>query len=347
MFGTLTEVIADWPLTAEYTPRPGSSAAVQLPCVTRAHPHRTLPRRPRRRRSADEFIAETVDGQDVLGGFRIVDFLPQSGHVHVDGPRHRHLVVAPHVSQQGVARQRRAAMFDEMAQQLEFACRQLARRPAARHFHAAHIHDHVAEPVGRTAGLGARYAAPQQRLEPGHELDRLERLGQVVVRTKLQADDFVDDLPPRRQHQDRRRYPTLPDRAAHVEAVHQRQHDIEHDEVVAARRDALEARFTVACGLDAIAFAAEAIAQRQAQPRFVFDEEHTGSDAHQAADSGARAAPAASGSAAAGKWMTTVVPSATRLSTEIAPWCASITCLTTLRPMPVPRTCASMARRPR
>src|SRR3954468_11527127 len=101
MFGTLPEVIADWPLTAEYNPRQGCTAAapprVRHASASAAHRQRTLPPRTRRRRSADEFIAETVDGQDVLGRFRVVDFLPQPRDVHIDGARHRRLIVAPHV----------------------------------------------------------------------------------------------------------------------------------------------------------------------------------------------------------------------------------------------------------
>ena len=82
---------------------------------------------------ADELVAEAVDGEDEFGGLGVgLDLLTQTGDVHVDGPRQRHLVVAPHVRQQRVARQRRAAMLDEVPQQLELARRQLDGLAAAR-----------------------------------------------------------------------------------------------------------------------------------------------------------------------------------------------------------------------
>ena len=127
-------------------------------------------------------------------------------------------------------------MRDEVPQQLELARRQVDRRARARHLHLPEIDGDVAEPIGVAAGCGARRRAPQQRLEPRHQLDRLERLRQVVVGAQLQADHLVHHLPSRRQHQNRRRHAALTHLAADVEAVHPRQHHVEHDEIVAAAR---------------------------------------------------------------------------------------------------------------
>ena len=79
--------------------------------------------------SPRELVAHAVDGEDVLRMARIwLDLLPQPGDVDVDGARRRHRVVAPDFVEQLVARQRGAAVLDEVAQQLELARRELERR---------------------------------------------------------------------------------------------------------------------------------------------------------------------------------------------------------------------------
>ena len=54
-----------------------------------------------------------------------LDLLAKTRDVDVDGARQRRLVVPPHLRQQLVARQRRAAMLDEVPQQLELARREI------------------------------------------------------------------------------------------------------------------------------------------------------------------------------------------------------------------------------
>ena len=89
----------------------------------------------------DELISEPVHGEDVLRVARVVfELLPQPGDVDVDGPRRRHRVVAPHLVEQLVARQRGAAMLDEVPQQLELARGQVERLPGLGHFRLAEIH---------------------------------------------------------------------------------------------------------------------------------------------------------------------------------------------------------------
>jgi hypothetical protein len=70
----------------------------------------------------------------------------------------------------------------------------------------------------------------------------------------------------------------VPDLAADVEAVHPRQHDVEDDQIVRALGRTREAGLAVARGLDAVAFAAEPIAERQPQAGFVLDEQDARAD---------------------------------------------------------------------
>jgi hypothetical protein len=146
-------------------------------------------------------------------------------------------------------------------------------RACARDFHLPEIHGDVAEPVGVAAWLRARGHAPQQRLEPRHQLDCLERLGEIIVGAQLQADHFVHDLPSRRQHHDRRGHAALTQLAADIEAVHPGQHDVEDDEIVATCRRPGQPGFPVAGRLDAVALADQPIAEREPESGFVLDEQ--------------------------------------------------------------------------
>ena len=80
--------------------------------------------------SAGELVPESVNGEDVLRVPGIgLDFLPQPGDVHVDGPRGRHRVVSPDLVEKFFTRERRTAVLDEVAEELELARGQLERLP--------------------------------------------------------------------------------------------------------------------------------------------------------------------------------------------------------------------------
>ena len=87
--------------------------------------------------------------------------------------------------------------------------------------------DHpAADGVGQVA-----VGAPQQRLDPAHQLAQPERLGQVVVGAELEADDLVDLVVAGGQDEDRRLRPGRAQPAEDLEAVHARQAHVEDDEV--------------------------------------------------------------------------------------------------------------------
>ena len=77
--------------------------------------------------------------------------------------------------------------------------------------------------------LGA--AAPGQRLQPRQQFQERERLDQVVVGAVVQAADAVLDAVARGQHDDRR-LAHAAQGPQHREAVHARQHRVQHDHVV-------------------------------------------------------------------------------------------------------------------
>jgi hypothetical protein len=75
-----------------------------------------------RRRVGNEFVAETVDGEDVARVLHVgLDLLAQPGDMDVYRAGGWHRVVTPHVVEQFVARQRRLRMLHEVLQQQKLA----------------------------------------------------------------------------------------------------------------------------------------------------------------------------------------------------------------------------------
>src|SRR4029450_13254381 len=71
--------------------------------------------------------------------------------------------------------------------------------------------------------------APEDALDAGHELARVERLRHVVVRADLEPDDLVDVLVPRGEHEDRD-VRGLADAATELDAVAVREVEVEDHE---------------------------------------------------------------------------------------------------------------------
>src|SRR4029077_12030814 len=82
--------------------------------------------------SAEEFVTEPVDGDEVLGRLGIgLNSLSETRDMDVDRACQRHVVVPPHLREQFIPGKRRPAVLDEMAQQLELPGGQVDRAPRA------------------------------------------------------------------------------------------------------------------------------------------------------------------------------------------------------------------------
>ncbi len=80
------------------------------------------------------------------------------------------------------------------------------------------------------AGVARCGLTAQHRIDPRQQLARVERLGQVIVSAHLEAEDAVDVLAARGEHDDRRlRFRAH--LAAQAEAVLAGQHHVEHQEI--------------------------------------------------------------------------------------------------------------------
>ena len=78
---------------------------------------------------------------------------------------------------------------------------------------------------------GHRRAAARQRLEPRQELPEVEGLGEVIVGAGFEAPHPVVDGVERRQHENRRGHPVIPQAPAEIEPRAARQPDVEHHHV--------------------------------------------------------------------------------------------------------------------
>ncbi len=115
--------------------------------------------------------------------------------------------------------------------------------------------------------------ARQQRLQPRQQLAHLERFSQVIVRAELEADDLVDRLAARREHDQRCRDTAPAQVAAEIEPALARQHDVEDDRVEALARGARQAGLAVVAGLDRVPLVAQPVGQGHHQPWLVFDKQ--------------------------------------------------------------------------
>ena len=149
--------------------------------------------------------------------------------MHVDEAPVTEVAVAPHPVEQRLAAEHPAGARCQLAQQPELGLREvhLLLLAAAR----ALVRDdlEVTEAQARVPRL--RTAGPaQQRPDPGGELLRRERLGEVVVGTRLEPRHDVVGVGTGSDHHDRH-VARLAQRTAQLEAVDAREHDVDQDDV--------------------------------------------------------------------------------------------------------------------
>src|SRR5215510_9458628 len=108
-----------------------------------------------------------MDRDDVLRmrGIRL-QLVTERSDVDVDGARDRCRIVAPDLVEEHLAGEYRAAMLDEIAQQLELERRQVDLPRAAHDVRTAKVDTHVTKGVALCRRLGDLAHAAQQRLDP-------------------------------------------------------------------------------------------------------------------------------------------------------------------------------------
>ncbi len=172
------------------------------------------------------------------------------------------------------------------------------------------------EPV-RLGRLGI--AAAQKGVRARHEFADAKRLGDVIVRPEVQAENDVFLLALGREHDDGRLDAALAHRAADLVAVHFGEHDIEQYQVVIARKRQREAALSLRGGIDHAAARDEVVLQPAEQRRIVFDNQDT-----------------AAGHAGVPRATVKVLPFPGWLETRTVPPCASTRNRTMASPSPQP-----------
>jgi hypothetical protein len=112
--------------------------------------------------------------------------------------------------------------------------------------------------------------AAGQRLDAGHQLGEVERLGQVVIGAQAQALDPLGDRAGGGEHQDPARRPLPRQGPADVVAVHAGQVPVQHHHVVAVHREPVQGIVAVEGHVDGHPAAAQPGGHRPGQPVVVF-----------------------------------------------------------------------------
>ena len=170
-------------------------------------------------------------------------------------------------------RERPSGVGDERAQNIPLDRREPNRGAAPRDATVDQIDrepvrlDHRRDIVGR-----GQARPPQQGAHPCHEFRRAERLGDVIIRSRIEQLHLLGVRMPGGQHEDRHPGPR-PDLTAHVHSSEVRQPQVQDDEVRTLRRRDINA-FSSGRGLEQpIRHVAERVAQRAPNRRVIFDDQ--------------------------------------------------------------------------
>ena len=223
----------------------------------------------------------------------VAELAPQVRDVDVDDPVVDLVRPAGHRLEQLVAGEDRAGASGERGQQPDLAGRQAAvgraspRRPTSVKRRLAGSttsrppsNDSGGSSVGAIAAAcpaprTGRAAAAQDRRDPGGQLVRVERLGEVVVGAHPQAGDPLDVAALGRGDQDRR-VAALADRREDRLAVEPGQHQVEDDEVDRLGVEGRDRGTAVADDRDGVPVALEIEPQELAEAWFVLDDQDPG-----------------------------------------------------------------------
>jgi hypothetical protein len=193
--------------------------------------------------------------------------------VHVDQVVLAVPVAAPDAFQERPAAEDHAGPLREGLQQVELQAGQLHRPALETDLAGGRVNHEFAEAAhrpGRSVPGGGGSGPAEHRADPGDELAGGERLGQVVVGADPRADQLVDLLGAGGQHHDVG-VAEGPDPPAGLDAVHPRQHEVQHDHLRLPRLGQLDALLAVVGGLDLEAVAFQVASDQADQRRLVVD----------------------------------------------------------------------------
>ncbi len=131
---------------------------------------------------------------DVPGiAWRLFDLLSQFCDVHIDCASERETAVAPNRIEKLVARDNLAAVLNEEPEDIELARRHLQRDASLCHLELLEIDGHISE-AEIISSFRLTVRAAEQRFDASHQFHKAEWFGDIIVRSYLQSDDFVNFL---------------------------------------------------------------------------------------------------------------------------------------------------------
>jgi hypothetical protein len=200
----------------------------------------------------EQLVSDACDRFDPDSAF--FQFPAEMRHMNIHGARLAVKVEAPGFLQELLATENESAVLGQGEEQIKFLGAQVDRPRGEAHFPPGRIHRQVTElDRGRVRPLPL--PAPQDRFDARHQFVWVERLGQVIIGAKLQAQDLIDILIPGGQHQDRSRILRSPQTTANLEAIQFREHDVQHNQGGMLTGDLRERGFSIVRGRDPEAFA--------------------------------------------------------------------------------------------
>jgi hypothetical protein len=187
--------------------------------------------------------------------------------VDVDEAGVRRVTVPPHLLEQDLTREHLPGLAGQRHEEVELQRGERDRLARTRHL----VTGHVDRDIRHLQHLrGRRLEHAQARPDAGDELFGLERLGDVVVRPRLQTGDDVHRVRLGGEHDDGGAG-LRADLAAHLQPVLAGEHEIEQDEVRSDRAERLEGAVAGRAELGLEALALEDDSDHLRQRRIVID----------------------------------------------------------------------------
>src|SRR5512138_1265252 len=121
-------------------------------------------------------------------------------YVHIDGAGLTVEVEAPGFLQDLFAAQDKSAVLGKGKEEIEFLGTQVKALRSKANFAAGGVNRHVTE-MDRRRGVRVAAGTSKNRVDTGDQFARVERFGQVVIRTQFETQDLVDILITSSEHE--------------------------------------------------------------------------------------------------------------------------------------------------
>ena len=192
--------------------------------------------------------------------------------MYIDRARLAIEVEAPSFLQDLLAAEDEAAVFGEGEEKVKFLRAQADGPGRKAHFPSGGVDEQVTDVDWFSRIRSLSFAAPQNRFDARNKFAWVERLGQVIIRAELEAEDLINIFVAGGEHQNGGGILRSAQSAADFKTIQFREHEVQHNERRMFTRNRVERGFSIAHGLNAKTFAFEVQARQLDDGWFVIDE---------------------------------------------------------------------------